>query len=105
MQSDLNDDLLALVETAPSEVTLVSFHSTVLAYLSENERQIFPNIVNNLRGHWIPNEGPRVLPSIADGVAKRPHGAPVRFLMALDGKPVAWTAPHGQGIEWLDGLL
>jgi hypothetical protein len=26
--------------------------------------------------------------------------APGRFLLAIDGKALAWTAPHGQAIHW-----
>ena len=101
VKGDLNDDLLALVDTVPLDATLVIFHSAVLAYLSESKRQSFVESVSQLRGHWISNEGPRVLPEIAKGVPERPLGAPARFLMALDGEPMAWTAPHGQSIEWL----
>lgn len=101
VKGDLNNDLLALVETVPPGATLVIFHSAVLTYLTEDERQIFVETVKNLPGHWISNEGPRVLPNIAEGVTKRPPDAPVRFLMALDGKPIAWTAPHGQSLEWI----
>ena len=104
VKGDLNDDLLALVDTVPLDATLVIFHSAVLAYLSESNRQSFMERVGQLRGHWISNEGPRVLPEIAKGVPERPLGAPARFLMALDGEPMAWTAPHGQSIEWLAGV-
>jgi hypothetical protein len=27
------------------------------------------------------------------------------FVMALDGQPVAFTAPHGQRLEWLENPL
>ena len=101
VKGDLNDDLLALVDTVPLDATLVIYHSAVLAYLSESKRQSFVERVSQLRGHWISNEGPRVLPDIAQGVPERPPGSPARFLMALDGEPMAWTAPHGQSIEWL----
>ena len=101
VKGDLNDDLLALVDTVPLAATLVIYHSAVLTYLSASKRQSFVESVSQLRGHWISNEGPRVLPDVAKEVPERPPGAPARFLMALDGRPVAWTAPHGQSIEWL----
>lgn len=101
VKGDLNDDLLALVDSVPLDATLVIYHSAVLAYISDSKRQSFVESVRQLRGHWISNEGPRVLPDSAKGVAALPPGSPARFLMALDGRPMAWTAPHGQSMEWL----
>ncbi len=101
IKGDLNNDLRALVEKVPPEATLVIFHSAVLTYLSEDERRTFVDTVGNLPGHWISNEGPHVLPDVAERVPKRSQGDAVRFLMAFDGTPVAWTAPHGQSLEWI----
>lgn len=103
VSGDLNDDLFALAETVPSDATLVIFHSAVLTYVSENERKTFVENVRQLPGHWISNEGSGVFLDIAKGIPERSPGSPARFLMALDGKPVAWTGPHGQSIEWLTG--
>ncbi len=48
---------------------------------------------------WISNESPAVLPDVA---AKLDGDPPEdRFLLAMDGEPVALTGPHGQCIEWL----
>lgn len=102
VKGDLNECLRDLVDTVPSEATLVIFHSAVLAYLSDVERQTFVETVGQLQGHWISNEGPRVLPQIAQRTPGRPAGTPARFLLALDGEPVAWTAPHGQSLEWFE---
>ncbi|OIQ76153.1 hypothetical protein GALL_421680 [mine drainage metagenome] len=104
VKGDLNDDLQALVNTVPSDATLVIFHSAVLAYLTDSKRQSFVQQVGRLRGHWISNEGSKVFPDISREVPELPPGSPARFLMALDGRPMAWTAPHGQSIEWLSNL-
>jgi len=101
VKGDLNQDLLTLVEEVPTDATLVIFHSAVLAYLSQDLRTSFANVVRELPGHWISNEGPRVFPSFAQGLKERPAGSPARFLMALDEQPIAWTGPHGQCLEWL----
>jgi hypothetical protein len=39
-----------------------------------------------------------VSPDIAQGVPPAPRRG--LFLLAIDGRPVAWTAPHGESIEW-----
>lgn len=101
VRGDLNDDLLRLVAQAPSDATLVVMHSAVLTYLSAEERRRFVDQVTALPGHWISNEGPSVLPSVA---ARLPADQPLReehFLTALDGHPLAWSGPHGQSIELL----
>jgi hypothetical protein len=48
---------------------------------------------------WIANEGHRLLPAIANGVGAPP--APGRFLLSVNGAPVAWTDPHGAALEWM----
>ena len=44
-------------------------------------------------GTWISNEMPGVFPDIARRAGAR--GAAGRFLLSLNGTPVAWTDPHG----------
>jgi len=29
------------------------------------------------------------------------RGAPGRFLLSVNGTPVAWTDPHGRSIDWI----
>jgi hypothetical protein len=98
---DLVDDLPALAAQAPADATLVVFHSAVLAYASPEHRRRFAEVVNGLPGHWLANEAPAVLEGL---VAPPSVGAPGagRFLLALDGSPVAWTGPHGQSLFWID---
>jgi len=77
----------------------VIFHSAVLAYVADQaERQAFAERAMRL-GTWISNEMPDVFPDIARRVGVR--GAPGRFLLSVNGTPVAWTDPHGRSIDWI----
>jgi hypothetical protein len=98
---DLARDLPALAAEAPSDATLVIFHSAVLAYVAPPDRAGFARTVADLGAVWISNESPGVLPHIAAKLDRKPP--PDRFLLAVDGEPVALTGGHGQSIEWLHG--
>ena len=98
---DLNERLHDLASEAPRDATLVIFHSAVLAYLRTHERTKFVHQVHTTPGHWISNEGPQVIPGIGDLAPGRHATTGSPFLMALDGRPVAWSGPHGQSIEML----
>ncbi len=98
---DLNDDLATLAAKVPSDATLVVFHSAVLTYVTPEERQRFVDQVSALPGHWISNEGPGVLPALTAQVPGGREDTQHRFLTALDGRPVAWSGPHGQSVELL----
>ena len=105
---DLNDQLLALAAQAPSDATLVVFHSAVMAYLDAEARDRFRGTMSRLaveRGcHWLSNEGHTVILQ-ADGSSVVPEMDEERlrgrFLLLHNGKPVAITGPHGQSLEWL----
>jgi hypothetical protein len=55
------------------------------------------------RAVWISNEAPSVFPDIAR--AAPPPARPGLFLLAIDGGAVAWTAPHGEAIDWFGGWI
>ena len=99
VRGDLLRDLPALVAEAPQDATLVIFHSAVLVYVAPEDRARFAQGVRELGAVWISNESPSVLPKLAAGLDRQPP--PGRFLLAVDGKPVAFTGGHGQSIEWL----
>jgi hypothetical protein len=102
LRGDLRHDLPALAAEAPPHATLVVFHSAVLAYLPDlPEREAVAASLRGMRGHWISNEAPQVLPALAARAPEPP--VPGRFLLALDGEPVAWTDPHGAAMEWIAG--
>jgi hypothetical protein len=103
IRGDLRHDLPALAAQAPPDATLVVFHTAVLAYLPDRgEREAFATLVREIADHWISNEAPSVFPTIAAHAGPAPTRD--RFLLALDGGPVAWTDPHGAAMKWIGQL-
>ena len=100
-RGDLFDHVQGLVEEAAQHGAPVVFHSAVIAYLEEPDRERFHDLMTTLvaagRCRWISNEGRRVLPRVT-GDHEVPSG---RFVTALDGVPVAWSHGHGHAIDWL----
>ncbi|MGW3623752.1 DUF2332 family protein [Streptomyces sp. NPDC000880] len=78
----------------------VVFHSAVLTYLPTEAQESFAETVRALPGHWISNEGPRVLPSVGQRLPRPAPEDRAAFVLALDGQPVAFTGPHGQSLDW-----
>jgi len=96
----LGDDLAKLCGEAPKDATLVVFHTAVLAYVADQaDRRAFAERVTTLCDYWISNETPRAFPEFARRAGM--PGAPGRFLLSVNGSPVAWTDPHGAALEWL----
>ncbi|MBV8120782.1 MAG: DUF2332 family protein, partial [Alphaproteobacteria bacterium] len=88
-----------LIATAPKDATLVVFHTAVLAYVTpQARRDDFAQTVRRAGAVWISNEAPSAFPTQAESAPPAP--ARGRFLLMLNGTPVAWTAPHGQSIDW-----
>lgn len=99
VRGDLRRDLPALIARVPKGLRLVVYHSAVLGYLqSASERDAFARSVRQIEAVWISNEASSVFPELAK--AAPPPETPDQFLLAVDGKPVAWTGPHGQSITW-----
>lgn len=97
LRGDLVDDLPALAARVPAGATLVVFHTSVLYQVPAPRRDAFVELVGVLPGHWVANEAPEVLPHAA--LPEQPGGA-AHNVLALDGRPLAWTRGHGQGIAW-----
>lgn len=98
---DLRGDLAPLAAEAPKDATLVIFHTAVLAYVSPREaREAFARSAQSLCDFWIANEAPGVFPDIAARAAR--SGPDGWFLVSVNGEPVAWTDPHGAGLEWIE---
>lgn len=93
---DLVEQLGRVVEQAPKGARLVVFHSAVLAYLPAERRDAFVDAVRALEGHWVSNEGWRVLPGLEG--ARPSVGSD--FTLALDGRVVAFAGEHGQRLTW-----
>ena len=99
VQGNLLSDLRQLAAAAPPGAQLVIFHTAVLAYIgSQSDRDAFADLVRDIDAVWISNEMPGTFPGMA---AKAPrHDGAAKFLLAVNGEPVAWTGPHGQSIDW-----
>ena len=99
---DLVEQLSWLVSRAPTGSVPVVFHSAVLAYLPSERRQRFVRVVRELPVRWISNEGRAVLDEVAERLPSgtgRTRADDGGFVLALDGQPIAFTAPHGQWIR------
>jgi hypothetical protein len=101
VRADLNDGVRDLAGAAPTDATLVVFHSAVTAYLSAVDRERFVRTVRGLPGHWISNEGPHAVPDVAGTATSEPPAGPAPFLLAVDGRAVAWTDGHGRALWWM----
>jgi hypothetical protein len=96
-RGDLRADFAELAATAPREATLVVFHTAVLAYVGgEADRAAFAEAVRASGAVWLANETPEAIPGL--GFAPRRPG---EFLLVRDGRPTAWTDPHGTWVDWL----
>ena len=100
VRGDLRQCLATLATEAPPDLTLVIFHTAVLAYVpGQADREDFAASVTSLCDFWIANESPRVFPAIAERTPD--DGGLGRFLLSVNGAPVAWTNPHGAALEWI----
>ncbi|TFD62757.1 DUF2332 domain-containing protein [Cryobacterium suzukii] len=97
---DLNDQIEALIARAPAEATVVVFHTAVLAYLNEPDRNRFAAQMTRLPVRWLSNEGQSVVPGVLERLAEAPALSSA-FILALDGEPIALTQPHGRALHWL----
>ncbi len=97
VRGDLVDDLLSLAAQAPPDATLVVFHTSMLYQVPAARRTAFVELVRTLPGHWISVEAPHVL---AFGELPPPPDASLHNVLALDGRPLAWTRSHGQEMRW-----
>jgi hypothetical protein len=96
---DLGTDLPALLAEAPSDATLVVFHSAVFPYVTDAGRRAFVDAVRDSRAVWLANESPARIPGLDPAtVAGHPDG---QFLLCRDGRPLARADPHASWIDWL----
>ncbi|WP_413354637.1 DUF2332 family protein [Microbacterium sp. 1P06AB] len=90
---DLNDLIADAAASAPTDATLVVFHTAVLAYLSPEDRERFRRTMAQTDAVWLSNEGLGVFPEFERVL---PPGERHRFVLAVDSEPVALTHPHGR---------
>jgi hypothetical protein len=88
-------DALALV---PEGATPVVLHTAVLPYLGSDHRTAFVERVRSLPVRWVAQEGAGMVPGTGEPY---PAGWGPYFVLSLDGRPLARTAPHGGRIDWI----
>lgn len=103
VHGNLLDELPRLVDEAGRHGRVVVFHSAVIAYLEEDDRRRFQQMMTGLvadgRCHWVSNEGKRVLPGVTATGPEVPADLPT-FVLGVDGRAVAWTHGHGRTMTW-----
>jgi hypothetical protein len=95
---DLVDALPALAVEAPTEATLVVMHTAVLNYLPPDHRRTAIRVIRGTGARWISQEGINVIDDIRDRLPPD-LGTPSRYVLAVDGMPVALTGFHGGSYE------
>ncbi|MCO8269456.1 DUF2332 domain-containing protein [Actinoplanes sp. TRM 88003] len=98
IRGDLVDELPALVAEAPGDATRVVFHTSMLYQVPLPRRRAFLALVGSLPVHWVAVEDPEVI-EYADLPAP-PGDGRHKNVLALDGKPLAWTEGHGRSLSW-----
>jgi hypothetical protein len=84
----------------PAGVVVV-FHSVVIAYLDDDGRAEFADLMTGLvaggRCRWVSNETPGVLPGVTASGPVPPAG---QFVLGLDGRSLGHTHGHGRTLHW-----
>jgi hypothetical protein len=104
-RGDLLEELPGLVAEAlaalPDGGVLVVFHSAVIAYLDESQRErsasLMQELVVDSRVHWVSNDRPGALRAVT---ASGPEPPPGRCVLAMDGQAVGHTQQHGRSLHW-----
>jgi hypothetical protein len=100
LSGDLVDRLPDALALVPADCTVVVFHTAVLPYVPPQRRSAFIELVRSLPVRWLAQEAPGVVPGTGE---TPPGGWGNEFVLSLDGRPLARTAPHGGRVDWLPG--
>jgi Uncharacterized protein conserved in bacteria (DUF2332) len=98
LAGDLLDRLPDALALVPAGATPVVLHTAVLPYLPAPHRAAFVDRVQQLPVRWVAQEGSGMVPGTGNSF---PGGWGPYFVLSLDGRPLARTAPHGGRIDWL----
>ena len=98
LTGDLLERLPEALDLVPAGSTPVVFHTAVLPYVPRPHRAAFVELVRSLPVRWLAQEAPGVVPGTGEA---SPDGWGPDFVLSLDGRPLARTAPHGGRIDWL----
>lgn len=104
IRGDLVETVRDAAAAAPSDATLVVFHSAVLLYLDAAGRRRFADTMGALgdilgrRVVWLSNETSGTLPEI-DAVMPPGVASDHRFVQTWNGRPIALAGQHGATYE------
>jgi hypothetical protein len=98
LAGDLLDRLPDALALVPDGATPVVLHTAVLPYVGAARRAAFVDRVQSLPVRWIAQEGAGMVPGTGQPY---PGGWGPYFVLSLDGRPLAHTAPHGGRVDWL----
>ncbi|TFV47171.1 DUF2332 domain-containing protein [Blastococcus sp. TF02A-35] len=102
LRGDLVERLPDALDLAAPGSTVVVMHTALLPYVPGDVRARFVETVTGLPVRWLAQEPPGAVP----GTGERPlDGWGEEFVVSLDGRPLARSAPHGGRLDWLDGGL
>lgn len=97
-RGDLAEDLSRVAADAPTDATLVVYHTAVLAYVDANARRAFAAAVRDLGAVWLSNEASGVVPVSAEPPAGAREDS---FVLIRNGRDLLASAdPHGTWIDW-----
>ncbi len=98
LPGDLVDRLPDALALVPDGATPVVMHTALLPYVGSTRRAEFVEQVGSLPVRWVAQEGAGMVPGTGEPF---PGGWGPYFVLSLDGRPLAHTAPHGGRIDWL----
>jgi len=101
LRGDLNATIDELINSAPTDATVVVWHSAVLSYLSTEQRSAFAeDMTSRADVMWISNEAPGVVDDLR---SVQPPPTSSAFVLGLNGSiALAYTDPHGSWLDWID---
>ncbi|TQJ32653.1 DUF2332 domain-containing protein [Microbacterium sp. SLBN-146] len=103
-RGDLLERLAEVARESPPDATLVVYHSAVLLYLSQPDRERFADLVRGLgaaigrRVRWLSNETTGTFASV-DAQLPAEAATDHRFVQTVDGRVVALAGQHGATYE------
>jgi Uncharacterized protein conserved in bacteria (DUF2332) len=98
LAGDLLDRLPDALALVPDGATPVVLHTAVLPYVGADRRAAFVDRVRSLPVRWVAQEGAGMVPGTGQPY---PGGWGPYYVLSLDGRPLAHSAPHGGRVDWL----